>query len=106
MNSSSSSTGITPEEFVYAARNFIELSDKFNDGWTIYQNDKEILNTHIKKEEFVSHQEETGKLFLYRAEYVIFFNLSYGVPSFSFNVWDCSGRLLTMDEVRDISLMR
>ncbi|XP_045768974.1 ubiquitin-like-conjugating enzyme ATG10 [Maniola jurtina] len=105
-SSSSHATGITLEEFVYAAKDFIELSDKFLDSWTIYQNDNELLHTHIKKEEFVSHRDETGRVFLYRAEYVIFYNLSYGVPSFSFNVWDCSGKLLTLEEVREISLMK
>ncbi|CAH0714142.1 unnamed protein product, partial [Brenthis ino] len=98
--------GISPEEFVAAARHFIKLSDKFFDSWTLHQNDNEILNTYIKKEEFVSHRDENDKIFLYRAEYVIFFNLSYGVPSFSFNVWDCSGKLLTLEEVRQISLMK
>ncbi|XP_039751695.1 ubiquitin-like-conjugating enzyme ATG10 [Pararge aegeria] len=104
--SSSQATGISPETFVYAARDFIELSDKYMDSWTIYQNDNEILSTHLKREEFISHRDQTGKVFLYRAEYVIFYNLSYGVPSFSFNVWDCTGKLLTLEQVRDISLMK
>ncbi|XP_046962676.1 ubiquitin-like-conjugating enzyme ATG10 [Vanessa cardui] len=97
---------ITPEEFVYAARDFIELSNRYFDSWTIHQNDNEILNTYLKKEEFVSHRDENDKVFLYRAEYIIFYNLSYGVPSFSFNLWDCSGKLLTLEQVREISLMK
>ncbi|OWR41827.1 ubiquitin-like-conjugating enzyme ATG10 [Danaus plexippus] len=101
-----SSFGISPEEFVYAARDFVDLSDKYRDSWTLHQNDNEILQTYIRKEEFISHRDENDKVFLYRAEYVIFFNLSYGVPSFSFNVWDCSGKLLTLEEVRQISLIK
>lgn len=97
---------LSPEEFVAAARHFAKLSDKFRDRWTLHENDNEILNTYIRKEEFVSHRNENNKIFLYRAEYVIFFNLSYGVPSFSFNVWDCSGKLLSLEEVRQISLMK
>lgn len=97
---------ITPEEFVNAAKKFIELSEKNFDSWTIHQKENEILNTYIKKEEFVSYRDDDDKVFIFKAEYIIFYNLSYGVPSFSFNIWDSSGKLLTLEEVRQISLMK
>lgn len=97
---------LSPEEFVAAARHFVKLSDQFLDGWTLHENDNEILDTYIRKEEFISHGDKEKKTILYRAEYIIFFNLSYGVPSFSFNIWDCSGKLLTLEEVREIALIK
>ncbi|CAH2107981.1 unnamed protein product [Euphydryas editha] len=99
-------SSITPEEFVHTAKKFIELSDKFFDSWSFHQNDNDILKTYVKKEEFVNHRDEGEKVFLYRAEYIIFYNLSYGVPSFSFNIWNSSGTLLTLEEVRQMSLMK
>ncbi|CAH2075972.1 unnamed protein product, partial [Iphiclides podalirius] len=38
-------------------------------------------------------------------ECVIFFNLSYGVPSFSFNIWNSSGVLLKLEDIRRLSFI-
>ncbi|XP_023940586.1 ubiquitin-like-conjugating enzyme ATG10 [Bicyclus anynana] len=104
-SSNSQTTCITLETYLCAAKDFIELSAKFMDEWTIHQDHSERLYTHLKKEDFITHVDDTGKETLFRAEYAIFYNLSYGVPSFSFNVWDCTGKLLTLEEVRGISPM-
>ncbi|CAG9785397.1 unnamed protein product [Diatraea saccharalis] len=95
---------ITLENFVNACRKFCDISDRINDGWKLIENQSDKHKCYIKKCTFV-HQVLHGNKFLLKTEYVIFFNLSYGVPSFSFNIWNSSGVLLTLDEIRQMSLI-
>ncbi|XP_072938669.1 ubiquitin-like-conjugating enzyme ATG10 [Epargyreus clarus] len=94
---------ISAEEFVYSARDFLKISDKIHDDWKIIE-DTDIHKCYLKKETYIDHEIDQNTV-LYKAEYIIFYNLSYGVPSFSFNVWNSSGSLLTLKEIRKMSLI-
>ncbi|CAK1601345.1 unnamed protein product [Parnassius mnemosyne] len=96
---------ITPEDFLASAKHFIEISDKIHDGWRIYEHKNEIHKSYIKKEAFITFKSQ-NELCLYKIEYVIFYNLSYGVPSFSFNVWNSPGTLLKLEEIRQMCFIQ
>ncbi|XP_026763620.2 ubiquitin-like-conjugating enzyme ATG10 [Galleria mellonella] len=98
-----SNTTITPEEFTYFAKQFCEISNRLCDGW-VFCKDKEIHRCYLKKDTFISHEGENENTLL-RAEFVIFYNLSYGVPSFSFNIWNSAGVLLTLEDIRTMSFI-
>lgn len=95
---------ISAEEFLDAAEKFVKVSDTICDGWSFHKN-KDICKSHIKKETFLETQDKTDQSLL-KAEYVIFYNLSYGVPAFSFNIWNSSGVLLTLDNIRNMSFVK
>ncbi|XP_059051428.1 ubiquitin-like-conjugating enzyme ATG10 [Achroia grisella] len=97
------SATITPEEFVYSAKQFCDISEKLCDGW-IFCKDEEKHKCYIKKEAYISHEGENTSTLL-KAVFIIFYNLSYGVPSFSFNIWNSSGVLLTLEEIRTMSFI-
>lgn len=90
---------IAVEEFLDAGLKFVEISDRICDGWTFYKNNQDPHKSYIRKEAFL----ETNDKSLLKAEYVIFYNLSYGVPAFSFNVWNSFGVLLTLEDIRNMS---
>lgn len=98
-------SSITAEEFIDAADKFVKVSDRICDGWTFYKDNKDICKSYIKKETFLEIQDKTCQSLL-KAEYVIFYNLSYGVPAFSFNVWNSSGMLLTLENIRHMSFIK
>ncbi|XP_068632847.1 ubiquitin-like-conjugating enzyme ATG10 [Battus philenor] len=92
---------LTAEEFVTSIKAFVEVSDEINDDWRIHERGDEIHKSYIRKESFITlelHDEST----LCKVEYVIFYNLSYGVPSFSFNIWNSSGSLLSLEDIRQV----
>ncbi|CAG4966858.1 unnamed protein product [Colias eurytheme] len=93
---------ITPEKFVIAAKNFMKISEKIKDKWKLHEN-IEVHKSYLKKETFI--QNNNRNLPLLKAEFVIFYNLSYGVPSFSFNIWDESGSFLTLEDIRQMSFI-
>ncbi|VVC89210.1 unnamed protein product [Leptidea sinapis] len=90
---------VTPAEFLSSAIKFVAISDQIQDEWKLYEN-TEIHKSYIKKDTFL-----TAKDCVYKAEFVIFYNLSYGVPGFSFNVWDSSGSFLSLEGIRQLSLL-
>ncbi|KAG6455500.1 ubiquitin-like-conjugating enzyme ATG10 [Manduca sexta] len=95
---------ITAEEFLTAAKKFVLISNKICDGWKLIENEWDINQSYISKETFI----ECGvgdDVSLLKAEYIIFYNLSYGVPSFSFNIWNSSGMLLSLEDVRQLSFI-
>lgn len=97
-------TTITFEEFLEAGKEFVRKSEKLGDGWTLKENKKDVLKSYIEKKTFIKCQDENiGKLL--RVEFVIFYNLSYGVPSFSFNLWNSSGMLISLEDVRKMSFI-
>ncbi|KAJ8721707.1 hypothetical protein PYW07_002482 [Mythimna separata] len=98
-----SATTITIEEFLEAAKEFVKKSEKVCDGWALKLDKTDIFKTYIKKDTFIECPDTTA---LYKIEYVIFYNLSYGVPSFSFNVWNSSGMLITLDDIRRMSFLQ
>lgn len=98
------SENISTESYMNAARQFCEKSAKIGDGWRLHENKTETHKSYIKKDMFLKLEEGAGSLL--KAEYVIFYNLSYGVPSFSFNVWNSSGMLLSLEEIRQMSLIK
>ncbi|RVE49641.1 hypothetical protein evm_005698 [Chilo suppressalis] len=77
---------------------------RLSDGWKFYGNEVDKYKSYIKKCSFLQ-QVKSDINTLLRAEFVIFYNLSYGVPSFSFNVWNSSGVLLSLEEIRQMSLI-
>lgn len=95
---------LTYEEFLVAAKDFIKISDKLNDGWELIGDgyDEKPNSAYLKKQCLVYN----GQTFPLKAEYVVFYNLSYGVPSFSFNMWNSSGELLTLEDIRNMAIMR
>lgn len=98
-------SSITAEEFIDAAEKFVKVSDSICDGWTFYKDCNDIYKSYIKKETFLETQDKTYQSLL-KAEYVIFYNLSYGVPAFSFNIWNSSGVLLTLENIRNMSFVK
>ncbi|KPI96870.1 PREDICTED: ubiquitin-like-conjugating enzyme ATG10 [Papilio xuthus] len=96
--------GIPVEEFINAIKEFKNVSDQINDGWRIYENQNEIHKSYLKKESFVNFDLQ-GEVTLCKVEYNIFYNVSYAVPSFSFNVWRSNGTLLTIEEIRQLSFI-
>lgn len=96
---------ISPKEFLNSIKHFQQISDQIKDGWLVYENEIETYKSYIKKETFITC-EIHNKTTLCKMEYIIFFNLSYGVPSFSFNVWDSSGTLLKLEDIRRLSLIQ
>lgn len=97
-------TAISCQEFVDAAVDFLQISDRINDGWKLCKNDVDAHKSYLRKETFIQSHIADGKLL--KTEYVIFYNQSYGVPSFSFNVWDSSGVLLTLEKIRKMSFLK
>lgn len=96
---------ITFEQFFTAAKQFCEVSDRICDGWKLHENPTDILKSYLRKHSFISHEGDQGSV-LYKAEFVIYYNLSYGVPSFSFNLWNASGVLVPLDEIRQMSFIK
>lgn len=100
-----SNTTITFDEFLASAKEFVEKSEKLGDGWTLKEDKTDNLKTYLRKDTFV--QCEDGSMnHLLKVEYVIFYNLSYGVPSFSFNAWTSSGTLVTLGDIRKMSFLQ
>ncbi|KAH9632792.1 hypothetical protein HF086_012617 [Spodoptera exigua] len=98
-------TTITFDEFLASAKEFEHKSNELGDGWTLKEDKVDNLKTFLRKDTFVQY--ENGNInHLLKVEYVIFYNLSYGVPSFSFNAWNSSGTLLTLDEIRKMSFIQ
>lgn len=97
------SDSITLEEFLTAAKDFVELSNQLCDGWKLYES-QDLYKSYIKKECFISLSKDD--LLLMKAEFVMFFSLSYQVPQFSFNVWNSSGVLLTIEELSRITFIK
>ncbi|XP_047509180.1 ubiquitin-like-conjugating enzyme ATG10 [Pieris napi] len=91
---------LTAEGFLSSAKAFIETSNLLHDDWKLYEN-SDICKSYIRKNTFIDVK---GQLF--KAEFVIFYHLSYGVPSFSFNIWDSSGMLLNLEDIRKISFTK
>lgn len=106
-----SAKSITIEEFLEAAEEFVRKSEKLCDGWTLKLDKTDLLKTHIRKDTFLECQDfmfygqDTDTTCMYKVEYVIFYNLSYGVPSFSFKVWNSSGMLLSLEDIRKMSFI-
>ncbi|XP_049868097.1 ubiquitin-like-conjugating enzyme ATG10 [Pectinophora gossypiella] len=98
------STTLTVEEFLKSAEDFEQISDRLNDGWTLHKNSVDLHKSFIRKETFLVQNGEASDMV--KVDYVIFYNLSYGVPSFSFNMWNSSGVFLTLDEIREMSFVR
>ncbi|KAL0831023.1 hypothetical protein ABMA28_001909 [Loxostege sticticalis] len=95
---------LSVEDFVVAATSFYEISNRLADGWKLIKDENETHKTYIKKHTFLQ-VERDGVQSLLKTELVIFFNLSYGVPAFSFNIWNSSGVLLTLEEIRHMSFV-
>lgn len=93
------------EEFLQAAKEFIKKSDDIGDGWShkVYEND--IFKTFLKKDLYIEQADDNYSILL-KMEYIIFFNLSYGVPAFSFNIWNSSGTLLSLEDIRKMSFIQ
>lgn len=89
------------EEYVRAAKEFIKISDRICDDWKLIGEDSTLA--YLSKETFV---ESENKYDLLKAQYVIFYNLSYGVPSFSFNLWNSTGTLLKLNQLREMACFR
>ncbi|KAJ8731005.1 hypothetical protein PYW08_002418 [Mythimna loreyi] len=100
-----SATKITIEEFLEAAKEFVKKSEKICDGWTLKLDKIDLCKTYIKKESFIQCQ-DNDTTNVYKIEYVIFYNLSYGVPSFSFNIWNSSGMLIALEDIRKMSFIQ
>lgn len=91
---------ITIEEFMKAAKEFAKISNRLSDGWSLVETE-DVFRNYLRKETFIN----TGSLLL-KAEFIVFFNLSYGVPSFSFNIWNSSGVLLTLKDIRQMAVTK
>lgn len=100
----SSGTLITAEHFLSAAKQFCKKGSRIGDTWRIHENKDEIHKSYIIKETYL--QPGGGSQTMYKAEYVVFYNMSYGVPSFSFNIWNSAGVLLNIEEIREISTLK
>ncbi|CAK1549258.1 unnamed protein product [Leptosia nina] len=90
---------ISLEAFISSAESFVKISDRIHDDWKFHR-DYDKQSYYIKKDTFIKHADE-----LFKAEFNIFYNLSYGVPSFSFNIWESSGSLLSLEDIRRMSLI-
>ncbi|KAJ0175408.1 hypothetical protein K1T71_008567 [Dendrolimus kikuchii] len=94
-------TTLSYEQFLKAAKEFAIISSKLCDGWKLIGEDSS--QAYLIKETFIDTENKYDML---KAQYVIFYNISYGVPSFSFNLWNSSGMLLKLSELRDMSCLR
>ncbi|XP_026732783.1 ubiquitin-like-conjugating enzyme ATG10 isoform X2 [Trichoplusia ni] len=99
------STTITIEKFLVAAAEFVKVSDRIGDGWKLKQDNTDSYKTFLRKDTFIQ-LEDNNISNLLKVEYVIFYNLSYGVPSFSFNIWNSTGSLLSLDDIRKVSAIQ
>lgn len=93
-------SNISYDEFIAAAENFVKISNQLCDGWKFVKSE-DLYKSYIKKECYLSCKDFTMK-----AEYVMFYSLSYQVPQFSFNVWNSSGVLLTIEELIQTSFIK
>lgn len=100
------STTITIETFLDAAAEFLKISDRIGDGWKLNKNNTDTYKTYLKKDTFIQLEDENNISNLLKVEYVIYYNLSYGVPSFSFNIWNSTGSLLSLDDIRKVSAIQ
>lgn len=91
-------TVITIKLFLEAAKEFTNISDKLCDGWRFVEAE-DLYKNYLRKETFI----HTGGL-LVKAEFIVFYNLSYGVPSFSFNMWNSTGALLLLEDIRKMAV--
>ncbi|XP_053612421.1 ubiquitin-like-conjugating enzyme ATG10 [Plodia interpunctella] len=95
---------LAPEEYLEAAIRFCNISDTLNDDWKIIIDEENPHKSYLIKNTFVTQDTNGPKLC--KAELVIFYNLHYGVPAFSFNIWNSSGVLLTLDEIREMTFVK
>ncbi|XP_004924725.1 ubiquitin-like-conjugating enzyme ATG10 [Bombyx mandarina] len=95
-------SSVTYTDFIEAAKNFIEISNRCCDGWKFIEHDKD--KCYLRKETFLNYKNGDYERLL-KADYVIFYKESYCVPSFSFNVWNSAGMLLSLDDIRTMSLI-
>ncbi|CAB3223981.1 unnamed protein product [Arctia plantaginis] len=98
-------SAIELEEFLHAAQEFVKKSDEIGDGWSIKECGDDKSKTFLKKDLYVEHTDDNNSILL-KMEYIIFYNLSYGVPAFSFNIWNSSGTLLSLEDVRKMSFIQ
>lgn len=98
------SSNITSAEFLVAAREFAKISNRINDGWKLVEN-SEPQKSFLIKNTFNQIQNESSATIM-RTEYIIFYNISYGVPSFSFNIWNSSGVLMTLETIRKMAFIK
>lgn len=94
-------SNISFNEFLAAAEDFVETSNKLNDGWKFIKSEH-LYKSYVKKECFVSPCKGVPM----KAEYVMFYSLSYQVPQFSFNVWNSLGELLTIEQLIHMSYIK
>ncbi|XP_041987995.1 ubiquitin-like-conjugating enzyme ATG10 [Aricia agestis] len=91
---------LSAAEFCKAIKQFVDISRKCNDTWQVLEPDSHDMHKCLlKKEEFIKDIDGN----FCKAEYTIFYNISYGVPSFSFNIWKSDGTLLSLEEIRHLS---
>ncbi|XP_075974264.1 autophagy-related 10 [Anticarsia gemmatalis] len=98
-------SSITFEEYLEAAKIFVAKSNWLCDGWSLKQHKDDMQMTYITKQSFIQHNEDKKSVLL-KIEYNIFYHLSYGVPAFSFNVWNASGALLSLEDIRKMSFVQ
>ncbi|KOB69868.1 Autophagy-related protein 10 [Operophtera brumata] len=96
-------SNLSLEEFLAAAKEFVEISNILCDGWKLIENEC-LLKSYVQKECFIKPSKEDSLPM--KAEYVMFYSLSYGVPQFSFNVWNSLGVLLTIKELRRVLFIK
>ncbi|XP_047985865.1 ubiquitin-like-conjugating enzyme ATG10 [Leguminivora glycinivorella] len=99
-------SAISYQDFINAAEEFLKISQKINDGWQLSQIQEDKKKTYLKKESFKTCEGTAEDSALVKTEYVIFYNHSYCVPSFSFNVWNSTGCLLPLEKIRHMSFIR
>lgn len=92
-------------KFVSEVEKFILISNSLHDGWVLYKHENEKYNTCIRKELYSEVFNGKTKEIL-KAEYLVSYNISYGVPIFSFNYWKSTGVLLSLEEIRNLSSYR
>lgn len=97
------------ESFDSAAKQFLAISEKFNDEWRLTPTKDEIVTFYLVKKTTVPvYNQSTGEceepslpipVQLISYEYHIIYSQSYAVPVLYFNAYKQDGMLLKLDEI-------
>lgn len=95
---------ISYEEYISAAKTFMEVSKKICDGWHLREVDGTPQSLYLRKETFITLDDKENSLC--KAEYVISYSMSYNVPSFAFNLWNSNGVMVPVEDIRKQSFLK
>ncbi|XP_017132844.1 ubiquitin-like-conjugating enzyme ATG10 [Drosophila elegans] len=86
------------KDFLSQAKQFLNISQQLDDGWTMEEKDSNEPNTFLKFEQKIKYKSEKDNLGeLVNAEYHVVYSVSYQVPMLFFQTHRSDGSLLDLE---------